>query len=120
MISEAKTVANYLKEAPEKRKAVLTKLRKLCNKILTGYTESMAYGGPTYKKDKGIEIGFASQKHYIGFYCLVHEVMLNNKALLKGLNHGKGVIRFSTPGKIDFELIKKILTDTVNSDKKTC
>lgn len=42
MISEAKTVANYLKEAPEKRKAVLTKLRKLCNKILTGYTESMA------------------------------------------------------------------------------
>ncbi|HKH62771.1 MAG TPA: hypothetical protein VKA49_18140 [Flavitalea sp.] len=38
-----------------------------------------AYGGPTYKKDKGIEIGFASQKNPICFYCLVEDVMRNNK-----------------------------------------
>lgn len=120
MISDAKNVTDYLKNAPEKRKAALTKFRKLCKEVLTGYEETMAYGGPTYKKDKGIEIGFASQKNYIGFYCLVHEVMLDNKDLLKGFNHGKGVIRFSNPDKIDFELIRKILIDTVNSDKKPC
>ena len=78
------------------------------------------YGGPTYKKEKGIEIGFANQKNHICFYCLVHEVMLDNKELLKGLNHGKGVIRFSNPDKIDFQLIRKLLTDTVNSNKKPC
>jgi len=120
MISEAKNVTDYSKEVPENRKAVLKKLRKLCKEILIGYEESMAYGGPTYKKDKGIEIGFASQKNHICFYCLVHEVMLDNKELLKGLNHGKGVIRYSNPDKIDFELIRKLLTDTVNSDQKPC
>jgi hypothetical protein len=44
--------------------------------------------------------------------------MLDNKELLKGLNHGKGCIRYSNPDKIDFELIRKLLTDTVNSGKK--
>jgi uncharacterized protein YdhG (YjbR/CyaY superfamily) len=62
MISEAKNVTDYLNEVPENRKAVLTKLRKLCKENLVGYEERMAYGTPTYKKDKGIEIGFASQK----------------------------------------------------------
>jgi len=46
--------------------------------------------------------------------------MLDNQHLLKGLNHGKGCIRFSNPNKIDFELIKKLLTDTVGSDEKPC
>ena len=41
--------------------------------------------GPTFKKDKGIEIGLASQKNHICFYCLVHDVILDNKELLKGL-----------------------------------
>ena len=44
--------------------------------------------------------------------------MLDNKKLLKGLNHGKGTIRYSNPGKIDFELIRKLLTGTVNSGEK--
>ena len=54
----------------------------------------MTYGGSTYQKDKGIEIGFDSQKNYVGYYCLVHEVMLANKELLKESDHGKDVIRF--------------------------
>jgi len=79
MTSDAKNVTDYLKDVPEKR---------------------MAYGGPTYKIDKGIEIGFASQKNHICFYCLIHQVMLDNKELLKGLNHGKGCIRYQTRTKL--------------------
>ncbi len=60
----------------------------------------MAYRGPTHSKDKGIEIGFANQKNHTRFYCLTHDVMLNNENLFEGLNHGKGVIRFSNPDKI--------------------
>ena len=75
-------------------------------KTLQGSFERLQrkYGlwGPTYKKDNGIEIGFASQKNHICFYCLIHDVMLDNKELLKELNHGKGVIRYSNPDKIDF------------------
>lgn len=46
--------------------------------------------------------------------------MLDNKDLLKGLNHGKGVIRFSNPDKIDFDVIRKILTETAESGFKPC
>src|SRR5688572_13860131 len=119
MISKAKTINDYLKEVPEKRKEALMKIRELCKEILVGYKENMEYGGPTYKKDKGIEIGFGSQKNYIGFYCLVHQVMIDNKELLKDFDHGKGVIRFH-PDKVDFDLIRKILIDTINSDEKPC
>lgn len=83
MISEAKNVTDYLKEVPAKRKEALTKLRKLCKEVLKGYKESMAYGAPSYKKDQGIEIGFASQKNHICFYYAVHQVMLDNKDLLQ-------------------------------------
>ena len=41
--------------------------------------------------------------------------MLDNKALPKGLNYDKGVIRFSNLHKLDFKLIRKLLTDAVNS-----
>lgn len=119
MISEAKTVTAYIKEAPEERRKALTQIRKLCKEILIGYDESMAYGGPTYEKDKGIEIGFANQKNHICFYCLLHGVMLDNKELLKVFNHGKGVIRFN-PNKVDLEIIRKILTDSVKSNEKPC
>ena len=119
MQSKAKTVDEYISEAPEERKADLNKIRKLCKELLTGYSEEMVYGGPAYRKDKGIEIGFASQKNQINFYCLVHQVMMDNENLLKKFNHGKGVIRFS-PAKVDFDIIRKILNDTVKSKENPC
>ena len=88
MTSNTKNVMDYLKDVTQNRKAALTKIRKLYKEILIDYKESMAYGGPTYKKDNGMEIGFASQKYHIHFYCLIHQVMLDNKELLKGVNYG--------------------------------
>ena len=56
----------------------------------------------------------------IFFYILIHEVMIENKDLLKGLNHSKGCIRFANPNKIDFEINKKLLVATVESGNKPC
>jgi uncharacterized protein YdhG (YjbR/CyaY superfamily) len=80
----------------------------------------MACKLPAYKKADDIVVGFASQKNHTCFYFAIHEVMLANKELLKELNHGKGVIRYSNPDKIDFEVIRKILTDTVKPVYKPC
>ncbi len=120
MISKAKTVNEYLETVPEKRKEALLKIRKLCKSILKGYHEVMEYGGPGYAKNGKVEIGFMSQKQHITFYCLKHQVMLDNKDLLKGLNHGKGAIRFSNPDKIDFNVIEKLLVETYNSGDEAC
>ena len=41
-------------------------------------------------------------------------------AINKAAPDAEEVISYSNPYKIDFEIIKKILTDTVNSHKKPC
>ncbi len=120
MKSEAKTVGEYLLEIPEKRIQALNKLRELCLKHLPDYEESMVYKMPSYKRDGQVEVAFASQKQHISIYFLKHEVMLNNKEQLKGLNHGKACIRFSNPDKIDFQLLTELLKQTTESDSPIC
>jgi len=120
MKSEAKTVEDYLLEIPEKRIQALNNLRQLCLKHLSEHEECMVYKMPSYKRNGQVEVAFASQKQHICVYFLIHEVMLNNKENLKGLNHGKGCIRFSNPDKIDYRLIIDLLKQTVKSDSRIC
>ncbi len=122
MQSKAKDVSSYLKEVPVERKAALAKLRELCLKHLTGFEESMAYGGPCYSRNDVVEAGFASQKHFIGLYILRTDVMKThrNSLNIKGVTVGKGCIRYPKPDKIDFNVVEKMLKDTKNSDGPVC
>lgn len=116
MQSKAKTVPAYLKEVPAERKAVLKQLRDLCRTALTGFEESMTYGGPCYSRNGTVEVGFASQKHFIGLYTLRvrTDVMKTHKDQLKvkGVTFGKGAIRYSKPERIDFNVVESMLRDT--------
>ncbi len=121
MQSQAKNVDDYLKDVPEERKDSLEKLRKLCLEVLSGYEESMEFGMPGYKKRGGeIEIAFASQKNYISFYVLKQDVLDKHREELVGLNVGKGCIRYSKPGKIDFNIVQQLLTESFQSDSEIC
>jgi uncharacterized protein YdhG (YjbR/CyaY superfamily) len=120
MQSKAKDVTTYLREAPADRQAALTMLRELCLEVLTGYEEGMDYGMPGYKKNGVSEVGFASQKNYISLYILKEDVVQANRALLKGLSVGKGCIRYSNPKKMDMDVIRKLLVDTVQSTEPSC
>jgi uncharacterized protein YdhG (YjbR/CyaY superfamily) len=122
MQSSAKTVSAYLKEVPAERKAALKKLRELCRATLTGFKESMQYGGPCYSRDGTIEVGFMSQKRFIGLYILRTDVMNAHKHLLKvkGVTHGKGCIRYSKPERIDFNVVENVLRATAESEGKVC
>jgi uncharacterized protein YdhG (YjbR/CyaY superfamily) len=79
MQSTASTVDEYLETVPPQRLEALTKLRELCLRTLTGYEESMAYGGPTYSKNGVVEVGFMSQKQYISFYVLKRMSWINTE-----------------------------------------
>jgi len=122
MQSSANNVTDYLAEVPIDRQPALIRLRELCLTTLTGYEESMQYGGPTYSRDHSIEVGFASQKHFIGLYILKNDVIDKNRHLLngKGISLGKGCIRYSQPEKIDFDLVEKLLIDTRESSGGIC
>lgn len=122
MQSAAKSVSEYLKEVPEERRAALTKLRRLCRATLTGFEESMQYGGPSYSRNGEVEVGFASQKNFIGLYILRTDVMDAHRELLKGrgISVGKGAIRYSGPEKIDFKVVEMMLKATVESTGAIC
>ena len=120
MKSDAKTVEEYLTQVPEKRLGALQKIRHLGLKNLPDHEESMVYKMPSYKRNDQVKVAFASQKQHICVYFLIHEVMLKNKEKLRGLNHGKGCIRFSNPNKIDFHLIDLLLQQTSESDSPIC
>lgn len=122
MQSTAKDVNTYIQEAPAERQEALTHLRNLCRATLTGFEESMDYGGPGYKRNGEVEVGFASQKHFIGLYILRTDVMDAHKHLLKGkgISFGKGAIRYSKPERIDFGVVESMLRATVESTGPIC
>lgn len=122
MQSQAKDVTAYLEEVPAERRAALVQLRKQCLATLKGFEESMQYGGPCHSRNGEVEVGFASQKHFIGLYILRTDVMkiYQSQLKIKGVSLGKGCIRYSKPEKIDFELVKKMLQATVESTGAVC
>jgi uncharacterized protein YdhG (YjbR/CyaY superfamily) len=118
--SQATEVQHYLKEVPAERLEALQQLRELCQATLDGYEESMEYGMPSYCKQGVVEVAFASQKNCISLYILKKPVLDQHRPSLKGLNLGKGCIRYSKPEKIDFGLVKQLLEDTLNSAAEVC
>jgi uncharacterized protein YdhG (YjbR/CyaY superfamily) len=122
MQSTAIDVTTYIQEAPPERQAALIRLRDLCRATLTGFEESMDYGGPCYKRNGEVEVGFASQKHFIGLYILRTDVMNAHKHLLKGkgISFGKGAIRYSKPERIDLALVESMLRGTMESMEPIC
>jgi len=120
MQSKAPNVAAYLEEAPAERRPVLKKLRGLCRKVLAGYEESMEWGMAAYKKDGTAEVAFASQKNYIAIYFLKTRILQSHKALLPGVDMGKGCLRFRKPESIDLAVIETLLRSTVKSDEQPC
>jgi uncharacterized protein YdhG (YjbR/CyaY superfamily) len=82
----------------------------------------MDYGGPAYKRNGVVEVGFASQKHFIGLYILKQEVLDSFKEQLsgKGISIGKGVIRYSKAERIDFEVVESLLVAAEKSDAPIC
>ena len=122
MQSEAKDVTAYIEEAPAERQETLRRLRDLCRAELRGFEETLDYGGPSYKRNGEVEVGFASQKHFIGLYILRTDVMNAHRDQLrgKGISLGKGAIRYSKPERIDFDVVRSMLRGTVKSTGPVC
>lgn len=80
----------------------------------------MAYGGPCYSRNAVAEVGFNSQKNYIALYILRKDVLDKYRDEMKGISIGKGSIRYTKPGKIDFRIVEKLLVDTERAIGAIC
>lgn len=121
MQSDAADVDRYLAEVPDLRQPALERLRALCLTDLAGYEESMDYKMPSYRRADGeIEIAFASQARYISIYVMRQAVLDRQRDRLSTKNIGKGCIRYSNPGSIDFDVIHDMLVESSKDDGPVC
>jgi uncharacterized protein YdhG (YjbR/CyaY superfamily) len=120
MRSTAADVVRYIGDQPKEWQPALAKLRNTCRKQLRGYTESMAYGMPSYDRNGQVEVGFAKQARYLSLYILKQPVFEAHRGALNGLSLGKGCIRYRRPDQIDWAVVSSLLADTRASADDSC
>lgn len=113
MRSEAATV-------PAGRRAGPAGIRADCRELLDGFTETMAYGMPGYRRDGEIEVGFASQKQYGAVYLLRTDVLDPRRDEFTGLDVGKGCLRYRREEQMDRALLRSLLAATAASHGPIC
>lgn len=113
MQSSAATVAAYLKEVPDDRRAALTKLRAFIRKIAPDATESMQFGMPTYDLN-GLFCAFASQKQNLALYVGGAAGLEQFKPRLGKVNCGKSCIRFKKLDDIKLDVVEELLKASAN------
>ncbi len=133
MQSQATTVDQYLKELPEERKPVMSKLRQtILDNIPQGFEEQMSYGMMGYVIPHAIFpagyhckpelplpfINVASQKNFIALYHMgiyANPDLMNwfvkeyPKHCKRKLDMGKSCIRFKKMEEIPYELIAELV-----------
>jgi uncharacterized protein YdhG (YjbR/CyaY superfamily) len=120
MRSTAADVASYIVDQPKEWQPTLNRLRNTCRRQLRGYTESLAYGMPSYERGGQVEVGFGKQARYLSLYILKQPVFEAHRAELKGLSLGKGCIRYRRPEQIDWVVVSRLLADTHASTDAIC
>ncbi|WP_335987482.1 iron chaperone [Glycomyces sp. MUSA5-2] len=118
--SSAATVDEYLAALPDDRRPVMAAIRDVCRAELAGFTEAMAYGMPCYLRGGEAEVAIASQKRHIAFYLMRTDVKDAFTARLAAHDMGKGCLRFSTPAKVDLDLVRDLARATAAAPGPVC
>lgn len=137
---EIVTVAAYIKQLPDDRRAACTRLRMVIKENLpAGFKETIGYKMPAYVVPKSTYpagyhcdpslplpfLNFASQKSHIGLY---HMGIYADPALLAWwqaewprhvktkLDMGKSCVRFKKPEAIPYDLVGELCTKMTPDD----
>jgi len=102
-----KTVPEYVKSLPAKRKTMFVQLRNAIKQAAPLAEEVISYNMPAFRFH-GILVYYASYEKHIGFYptSSVIKVFADE---LQNYNTSKGTIQFPVDKKLPVSLIKKIV-----------
>lgn len=104
----AKTVDEYIREAPQVLHKELMTLRSEVLRLVPTAVEGISYGMPAYKLDGKPLVYFAIYKTHIGFYPTPSGLTQFEKELKK-YPTSKGAIRFPIDKPLSMGLIRKIV-----------
>jgi uncharacterized protein YdhG (YjbR/CyaY superfamily) len=118
--SKAASVDDYMSEVSPDRRSALDRLRALCLETFGAEHERMAFGMPAYGDPKQPWNAFNSQKQqHIALYA-GQTAVDTFAARLKGVDCGKGCIRWRKAEAMDFDLIADILSEVRDRDLGGC
>lgn len=118
MISQYKTIDEYIKMFPPNVQALLEEMRQAIRKAAPEATEAISYQIPTFKLNGNL-VHFAAFKDHIGFYPTSSGVAAFEKDLSK-YKTSKGTVLFPLDKPIPYDLVRKIVLFRVkeNSARK--
>lgn len=121
MKSDAADVEAYLDEVPAERSEAIARVRALCLEALPGYEECMDYRMPSYKRPgEEVEVAFASQVSHITVYVLRKSVLDRFRDELTNGTLGKGTIRYTSPDKIEYDVLDRVLRASAAAEGPIC
>jgi len=101
MLYDAKTPKEYVEGLEDDwRKEKLLELRTIIHKMAPGLTEGINYKMLSYADDRGVAFHLNAQRGYVSFYVGDAKKVDPTGKLLKGINVGKGCVRFTKSVKI--------------------
>ena len=113
MQSKAATISEYLKELPADRRAALSELRALINRVDPKAVEAMQYGLPAF----GDLCALASQKNYMSLYVCESDLVKTHLAKLGKVSCGKGCIRFKRLADLNLSTVETLLREILELRK---
>jgi hypothetical protein len=111
---DVSTPDEYLKALEQDwRRDTLLRLRDLIQSSAPGWEETIRYKMLSYDDERGAVFALNAQKGYVSFYVGNAEKVDPSSELLRGLNCGKGCIRFKKSVKVADTRIHEFIAQAV-------
>jgi len=114
MPEPSRDAREYLDKLDPQRRVALCQLRSLILNAAPDAVESMKYKMPTYMYRDAVLCAIASQKHYMSLY-VEPRILDRHREGLQHLNLGKSCIRFKNIEQLPLDIVRRILTETVQA-----
>ena len=105
----ASAVGAYLDELPPERRAALTRLREIIREELPEAEERVNDGLIAFERGGVVVCALGSRKGFMALYVCAANVVEKHRALFKGLNCGKGCIRFTKLADLPLNAVRFVL-----------
>ena len=105
---EADTVEQWLDRVPPEHSLAMRALVALVRGTVSGATEDLRYGMPTWSFDEAF-CAVAVQRHHLALYVMDTECVAAHREHLKSAKLGKSCIRFKSLESIDLDALRAVL-----------
>ncbi len=116
MKSEAVMIDEFLSQLDADKRKALDKLRKTIKGIVPGADECISYRMPAFRYEGRMLVWFGAGANHCAFYP--GGIVEHYKDELKDFKTGKGTIQFQPNHPIPAALIKRIVKDRIEENRK--